>query len=207
MSTCNKMISKTHIDLPGDPGYKGRFYVIRAASLNSHAARRAVLTLLNLGDLEYEHSGGAIMSDEAWADFQSEVDSMLEANVCLAHDRLDNIHDVMARNHPRHSHAVIEAIVAVAYGKKVKPPRKHYVVQMRLRSGDIEKSKRKLVIARTKQAAVRQALLGECHYDMRAGAKWLRDNEVEDVHGEWIYRVEDVVLVHPDDVKTLEKYL
>ncbi len=84
---------------------------------------------------------------------------------------------------------------------------KHYLITIKIRNGDYEKTSRKLIIAASAKQARKKALTGEMHHDFRNGSKWIDPNTLEDGFGEWIYSVTDTKRVSPYHAPILEKYL
>ena len=84
---------------------------------------------------------------------------------------------------------------------------KHYIVTLIIRNGEYEKCPDTLVAAETPEAATRAAQLGQCHHDLGDGAQFLPNGSLDDAYGELVYEPWNVVLVEPEDVATLSKYL
>ncbi len=84
-----------------------------------------------------------------------------------------------------------------------------YVVTLKLRIGDYEKTSTDLIINPSKEEAEIQALLEQCHCELGDGAEWLGDDfqQIEDFYGEMIYTVKGIKSVTGEELEILKKFL
>ena len=82
-----------------------------------------------------------------------------------------------------------------------------YLIKLKLQIGEYEKSSVHLVESEHSTLAVEAALKNECHHDIGEGAEFMEIDQMEDAHGEMVYRLYSMHKVDPEDVDTLRKYL
>lgn len=85
---------------------------------------------------------------------------------------------------------------------------KHFIVTIKIQSGEYEKTAITLVQELNEDLAIKSALLGQCHGDPEeGGAYWEDDQTIDDMFGTFLYTIHDCKEVPPEEVPTLQKYL
>lgn len=79
---------------------------------------------------------------------------------------------------------------------------KYFLVKLNLQIGECEKHNTWLVIAKNEKSAIKKAFTFECH-----GDSVFLENEVSDMHGDYIYSLNNCVEITPEHSKILEIYM
>jgi len=77
-----------------------------------------------------------------------------------------------------------------------------YIAVLNIQCGEYQKDTTHILQAEDEHTAGRKALLAESH-----GEPVWHGNAVHDLHGEFIYTIQAVREVAPDDVETVRKYI